>query len=142
MLLIIFSDNAQRWLVQLNPKLHRGVRKAGNNGARFGSSLSHDKESIHETYMSLNVSKNFCRRKYNRCRKLHDSYRFPGINNRYLAATAIARNHFMPNDFSHNTKAEKVDEYLAHEMEIFKTFQDKVNIHEVQKWLAEANKRK
>ena len=34
------SDNAQRWLLQINPKLHHGTRKAGNLGADFGAAVA------------------------------------------------------------------------------------------------------
>ena len=36
----------------------------------------------------------------------------------------------------------ELDEYEAHEMKIFKTFQNKINVHELEKWLAKGNNMK
>ena len=42
----------------------------------------------------------------------------------------------------YNDEYNPEDEYLAHEQKIYKTFQDKVNVHEIKKWFEEANKKK
>ena len=78
--------------------------------------------------------------------KLHDSYRFPGIRQRYINAAVIAHNHaLMANNTGEFAGIEldgELDEYEAHEMKIFKTFQNKINVHELEKWLAKGNNMK
>ena len=140
----IFSDNAQRWLSQLNPSLHQGIRTAGYSGARSGVKMPVTEGVPSDFNKIYNVTQNVCKERYNQCTKLHDSYRFPGISQLYMNAAMIAKNHaLMTNNtgaFLEDKDVEELDEYHAHEMKIFKTFQDKINVHELEKWLAKGNK--
>ena len=131
----------------MDPNLHRGIRRAGNLGAHFGATNAHRKEGQGKTDQAiwrLNDDENFCRQKYTMCNRLHDSYRFPGISRRYMAATALSENSTPLSERLQNdtllSEHLQLDEYLAHEMKIFKSFQEKVNLHEIGKWLASANK--
>ena len=137
----------------MDPKLHRGIRRAGYSGAHFGASNAHHKKrkgKAEQKIWQLHDNENFCRQKYTMCSRLHDSYRFPGISRRYMAATALSENSTplserLLNDtlLSEHLQPDggTIDEYLAHEMKIFQSFQEKVNLHEIGKWLASANKR-
>ena len=135
------SDNAQRWLLKLNPTLHRGVKQAGKLGARSGSKLKAARNV--KSDQELISAENFCRSKYRQCNKLHDSYRFPGLRRRYETAKTIALNQryslvneWMKDVIDERGVVEEKDEYHLHEMKIYNTFQDKINVHELEKWIA------
>ena len=135
------SDNAQRWLLKLNPTLHRGVKQAGKLGARSGSKLKAARNV--KSDQELISAENFCRNKYKQCKKLHDSYRFPGLRRRYETVKTIALNQryslvneWMKDVIDERGVEEEKDEYHLHEMKIYNTFQDKINVHELEKWIA------
>ena len=134
------SDNAQRWLLKLNPTLHRGVKQAGKLGARSGSKLKAARNV--KSDQELISAENFCRSKYMQCKQLHDSYRFPGLRRRYETAKTIALNQryslvneWMKDVIDERGVEEEKDEYHLHEMKIYNTFQDKINVHELEKWI-------
>ena len=120
---------------------------AGKVGARSGlkrsatSCITPGFDKMHS------ISRNHCRERYNQCKVLHDSYRFPGITQRYINAAVIAQNQgVIANDRGQELEIkEELDEYHMHEIKIFKKFQDKMASmsilkHELQKWLAKENK--
>ena len=116
-------------------------------GAHFGAANAHRNEKKGKTdqdIWQINEDENFCRQKYAMCNRLHDSYRFPGISRRYMAATTLSAHSTPLSERLQNdtllSEHLHLDEYLAHEMKIFQSFQEKVNLHEVGKWLASANK--
>ena len=127
----------------MDPTLHRGIRKAGNLGAHSGITRMLEKDAPVEFSRLKSDSQNFCRTKYGQCKKLHDSYRFPGISKRYMSAAIIAKNHRMmanqSREYLQDQHIEEMDEYHAHEKKIFNTFKNKVDIHELEKWLATSN---
>ena len=79
---------------------------------------------------------------YGNCKKLHDSYRFPGLTKRYVNAAIVSQDHELTKNNSwlrEIRESADLDEYQKHEMKIFKTYQDKVDLHELQKWLVNEN---
>ena len=137
----LYSDNAQRWLLKLHPTLHRGVKQAGKLGARSGSKLKAARNV--KSDQELISAENFCRNKYKQCKKLHDSYRFPGLRRRYETVKTIALNQryslvneWMKDVIDERGVEEEKDEYHLHEMKIYNTFQDKINVHELEKWIS------
>ena len=136
------SDNAHRWLSKLHPILHRGVKRAGRIGASYGFKDSFEQENPYDIGIQHRESENKCRKKYDQCTVLHDSYRFPGLIKRYINAAMLAKDYESTKNYSWLRKireAADLDEYQKHEMKIFKTFQDKINLHELQKWLVNEN---
>ena len=60
-----------------------------------------------------------------------------------MSAAIIAKNHRMmanrSREYLQDQHIEEMDEYHAHEKKIFNTFKNKVDIHELEKWLATSN---
>ena len=123
--------------MQLHPILHRGVRRAGKIGASYGYTASLKLKNPFDFSNSYRKVENKCRKKYDQCKTLHDSYRYPGLTKRYVNAAMVAKNYMLTNQNSwlrQIREAADFDEYQQHEMRIFKTYQDKIDLHELQKW--------
>ena len=107
-------------------------------GASYGSKEAFELKPPFDFSDPYDIGENKCRIKYKRCKIIHDSYRFPGLNRRYINAAMVAKNHELTKNNSwmrEIREAADLDEYQKHEMKIFKTFQDKIDLHELQKWL-------
>ncbi len=76
-----FSIKAEEWLLGIDEDLHGGTKKAGLLGAKLGLS---------------NLRSDVCRNYFPDCRRLPDSYRFPG--------TSKAKENLSEDQISHNKR--------------------------------------